>query len=256
MLYRCMWLAEKMLQPTLRNGISSFDDWASRTGLWRDIQRLEGLRMVEVSGDTAGQNLDRVIRLTELGRTMALGGVLPPERWNRGWDGKWRLAVFDIPESARRKRTQLRGWLEAAHFGALQRSVWISPDPVDELAHSLQAETADCGSLTVFEGGTCLGEQVADIVAAAWNFPKVAAAYAKWQAHADQSANLPKRNALGAWHAWGDRERILWQECLAIDPLLPRELWLKDYPGETAWNRRLQLLAKAAGHAIPNQHPG
>ena len=59
----------------------------------------------------------------------ALGGCDPEERWNRGWDGKWRIIVFDLPEKKRGLRNDLRKQLRSARFGGLQRSVWISPGP-------------------------------------------------------------------------------------------------------------------------------
>lgn len=224
--------------------MESFGEWASRTGLWRDIQRLEARQLIEVSG--VGPRLDRVIKLTKLGRLMALGGVLPPERWDRGWDGKWRIVVFDIPENERTKRQRLRLWLHTARFGLLQRSVWISPDPLGELAAKVQSETVDCGSLTVFEGNTCLGECAADIVGRAWDFHRIADAYAHWHAHVEQHIPPNIQGHDAKWFAWVDSERRLWQDCMAVDPLLPRELWPKGYAGEKWWKMRMRLLAKFA----------
>ncbi len=43
------------------------------------------------------------------------------------WDGKWRLAFFDIPEEAREKRDKLRKLLKDNGFIKLQASVFISP---------------------------------------------------------------------------------------------------------------------------------
>jgi len=43
------------------------------------------------------------------------------------WDGKWRLAVFDIPEKQRTQRNILRSILKRKGFYKLQHSVFISP---------------------------------------------------------------------------------------------------------------------------------
>ena len=43
------------------------------------------------------------------------------------WDGKWRLAVFDIPETRRTERNILRSILKRKGFYKLQNSVFISP---------------------------------------------------------------------------------------------------------------------------------
>jgi phenylacetic acid degradation operon negative regulatory protein len=43
------------------------------------------------------------------------------------WDKNWRLIIFDIPETSREKRDELRWLLKKNHFIKLQSSVFISP---------------------------------------------------------------------------------------------------------------------------------
>lgn len=43
------------------------------------------------------------------------------------WDGKWRLAIFDIPEKGRRERDIIRGILKTVGFYQLQKSVYVYP---------------------------------------------------------------------------------------------------------------------------------
>ena len=40
------------------------------------------------------------------------------------WDGKWRIVVFDIPESHRKERSVLRAHLKIWGFTPWQQSVW------------------------------------------------------------------------------------------------------------------------------------
>lgn len=50
------------------------------------------------------------------------------------WDKKWRLVMFEIPETNRALRDKLRRNLSALGLGILQAGVWISPQPiVDEI---------------------------------------------------------------------------------------------------------------------------
>lgn len=51
----------------------------------------------------------------------------PPEE-----DGIPRLVMYDIPESAKRKREWLRGELIACNFKQLQKSVWLGYSPLSE----------------------------------------------------------------------------------------------------------------------------
>ena len=48
------------------------------------------------------------------------------------WDEKWRLVVFDIPESEKFARDSLTLTLHRLGFQPLQRSVWIFPHPCHE----------------------------------------------------------------------------------------------------------------------------
>lgn len=43
------------------------------------------------------------------------------------WDGKWRIVIFDIPETMKKKRELFRSKLKDIGFQKVQNSVWISP---------------------------------------------------------------------------------------------------------------------------------
>lgn len=66
--------------------------------------------------------------LTEAGEKLArrLRMKLAYSR-QKHWDGKWRLAIFDVPERVRDRRNFLRNELSALGFHQLQKSVWITP---------------------------------------------------------------------------------------------------------------------------------
>jgi hypothetical protein len=51
--------------------------------------------------------------------------IRKPERW----DGKWRLVIFDIPESQNKARWALRRKLKDLGFYQCQKSAWIHPFP-------------------------------------------------------------------------------------------------------------------------------
>lgn len=60
------------------------------------------------------------------------------ETYKRERDGKWKMIIFDIPESKRQVRDYLRTKLKQLGFKRWQNSIWITPyrlpdDVVDEL---------------------------------------------------------------------------------------------------------------------------
>ncbi len=243
-LYHCLWMADAMMHPTWRNLTGSFEQWSYQNGFLRQMHALEHQGWLEIHGGMNGNR--RLCRLTRKGFLQALGGTQPEERWNRGWDGKWRMVVFDLPEKQRALRNRLRKQLRAAHFGGLQRSVWICPDPVDALVEQLRKTLCPCRIMTFFEGSTCCGQNTTELVASAWNFQEINDSYLTYQAHL---VTLPRRRDGPGLRdrllAWGDRERLLWATCLNLDPLLPRELWPANYRGEQAWAKRLPILRRA-----------
>jgi len=42
-------------------------------------------------------------------------------------DGKWQMVVFDIPETRRKARNQIRSYLKRLGYKQFQQSIWISP---------------------------------------------------------------------------------------------------------------------------------
>jgi phenylacetic acid degradation operon negative regulatory protein len=58
---------------------------------------------------------------------MELGRVRAFEVAHKKWDGKWRLVVYNIPETFRVLRGEIRTNLQSLGFASLSASVWISP---------------------------------------------------------------------------------------------------------------------------------
>lgn len=242
-LYHCVWMADTMLRPSWRNMNTSFEGWAYRNGFLRQMHTLEAQGWLESRETSDGT--ERVYRLTRNGMLRALGGLHPEDRWNRSWDGKWRMVVFDLPEDKRSLRNELRRELRAARFGGLQGSVWISPDPVNVVGEELKKTAASCGMITFFEGITCCGESNSEVVSTAWNFTHIFAGYEKHLAHLRSMPDAVGNGVCESLLEWGRIEKRLWSECMKSDPLLPRTLWPEGYPGESVWKERIKTLRRA-----------
>jgi len=243
-LYHLFWMADIMIRPTIYRVGDSFEDWAYDHGAHRQVQELQRRGFLESSPSEKGSK--QVLKLTRQGVLRALGGTDPVTKWDRPWDGKWRLAMFDLPENQRTLRSSLRKELRAAKFGCLQGSVWLTPDPVENLVGKWMKKGGEQSrTLLFFTGHPCDGAGDADLVKAAWNFATIGKAYQEYREHLKQ---LPRTgdSLRELLLAWGNRERDLWNRCMKVDPLLPRPLWPRGYHGETAWTERLRTL-KSAG---------
>jgi len=70
----------------------------------------------------------------------------------RPWDKKWRLVTFDIPEKHRKTRDKLGYELGKLGFRHFQRSVWISPLPINKQLERLVNRIGNKKLLSFFIG--------------------------------------------------------------------------------------------------------
>jgi len=243
-LYLLLWSADVLMRPTFRNLTDSYESWAYRNDLSRQLATLEQHQLLERDPKTPG---DRLYRLTEQGRLHALGGRDPEAQWSRHWDGRWRLVLFDVPMEQHAHRNQLRRYLRAHGFGFLQGSVWVTPDPVHGERDILTGGKINVKSLLLLEARPCSGESDAEIAAGAWDFGTINTHYVRHLKLLDQrpDGSLRDNAAAKALQRWAAEERAAWHAAVEIDPLLPKSLLPPDYLGCRAWQRRIKVLRQA-----------
>ncbi|HXG49697.1 MAG TPA: PaaX family transcriptional regulator C-terminal domain-containing protein [Methylomirabilota bacterium] len=239
-----LWSADKLVRPTFRNLTDSYESWAYRNGLYRQVATLERERLIEAR---RSDSQERVYRLTTQGRLQALGGRDPQTRWSRAWDGRWRMVLFDIPVGRDSQRRRLRRYLHERGFGCLQGSVWVTPDPLEEEKKILVGAKVDVGSLLLLDATPCAGESDAEIVACAWNFERINERYSRLMKILRDRPTGPLHNeaAAKALLRWASAECEAWWEAVRHDPLLPQRILPPGYLGQTAWQRRVEALRQA-----------
>lgn len=102
-------------------------EWAviNRKKLKYEIRKLYQSELISTKCDSGGT---LTLTLTEKGKQKALRYNLEKiEIPKQKWDGRWRIVVFDIPESRRDARDALRALLKKMDFYELQKSVFIHP---------------------------------------------------------------------------------------------------------------------------------
>ena len=239
-----LWTCETISRPTFRNLTESFECWAYRRGFLRQLQRLEKQQWIERSPRNSD---DRLHRLTEAGRFQAMGGRDPEACWNRRWDGRWRLVLFDVPETLTPTRDRLRRYLRSRGFGCLQNSVWVTPHSVIEERDRFAEGPVNVGTLIVLEARPCAGETDEQIVTKAWDFADLNQRYVAHQAVLTQCPrrSLASTEAAHAFHRWFRTERQAWTAAIERDPLLPESLLPPGYAGREAWRHRLATMVEA-----------
>lgn len=75
------------------------------------------------------EDKERFVELTPKGKQHLKNISLDKLTINRpsGWDGKWRVVIFDVPEEKKLKRDILRRKLKQLGFYQIQKSVYVYP---------------------------------------------------------------------------------------------------------------------------------
>lgn len=121
-------LAKPFLDQKRRRDQEAWKQFSPRY-LRRTITRLRKEKLVTVeerSGET-------VVTLTKNGKRRILKYSLETLAIDtpRTWDGRWRLAIYDIPKKKKRLRDLFRQTIQNLGFYQLQESVWLYPYPCE-----------------------------------------------------------------------------------------------------------------------------
>ena len=185
----------------------------------------------------------------------------------RGWDRRWRLVSFAIPEARRSARDEFRDHLLALGGAVLQPGVYVSPHPWEA---DIRAEAARLGIsenvVTASTDDLDVGGEVDPraIVARLWPIDELARRYRDfidtYRGVPDQLVAMRRRGELISEHdflAGVLHLAIRFNSCFESDPLLPPELLPRPWPGREAREvlarcRKLGVLAREdkAGPAL------
>jgi phenylacetic acid degradation operon negative regulatory protein len=181
------------------------------------------------------------------------------DRAGRGWDRRWHLAGFAVPESRRAARDGFRDALVGMGGAAIQGGLYVSPheweDDVRREAKRLgMSEHLTLSSTADLEIGGMRDPR--ELVKTLWPIDEVAARY---ETFVDQHRDVPERlEGLKREHGrLADTDflplaltmAVSYTECSARDPYLPPELLPRPWPGRAAReivvrSRRLALLLR------------
>jgi len=249
LVYFLSFMAYALAKPTWRTMTdSSYEAWVYEFQWKRQLDALKKKKLIELEKSTRDLRTNsRIVRLTEAGHTHALGGRDPEARWDRAWDGKWRVVLFDVPMEKKQLRNKLRRSLRARAFGCLQQSVWITPDPLDEETKIFQQAETDTKSLLTLEARPATGESDEEIVLQAWDFEEINRRYSKVLEIIEQrpEQQLDTESAAGKFRKWAGQERAAWFAVMEKDPLLPANLLPPGYLGRKAWQARVKAMRLA-----------
>lgn len=174
----------------------------------------------------------------------------------RGWDRRWRIVSFAIPESMRSARDSFRDFIRSLGGADIQPGMYVSPhDWTEEL-------TAEAERLGISENICTLSTDdliingvtdVREIAAALWPLDEVAERYGKfietYQGVPEELLAMRRRGETLTEHDFlpgALNIAIRFNECFELDPLLPPELLPRPWPGREA----RKILANCRKHGV------
>lgn len=215
-----------------------------------------------------GEGRDAVYTATEAGRAIWLAALdrhrlaYTQDRQGRGWDRRWRLVGFAVPESQRKARDRLRDRLVDLGGAAVQSGLYVSPNPWHDdaraAANHYGLDTAV--TLATTDDLEIGGERDPRSLAhRLWDLDTVAARYEDFVTrYQDVPAGLAemrrrKERLSDADFLAGALSVIVdFQTCFRSDPLLPPELLPRPWPGRAA--RELLAEVRRLGVLSREQH--
>ena len=123
-------------------------------------------------------------RITEKGEK-SFDQSLKPLKQTGVWDGRWRLVIFNVPETKRDLRDRIRRSLAKLGMGILQPSVWISPNNIQLEIEELRTKLNLQNTIKYFEV-TRNNSLDKTIISKSWNLPDLDDQYKKFNFEAQR----------------------------------------------------------------------
>jgi phenylacetic acid degradation operon negative regulatory protein len=188
------------------------------------------------------------------------------DRGAPGWDGRWHLVAFAVPESDRPARDAFRELLRRLGGAPLQGGLYVSPHAWDAEVEAGAKELGVEGCVTLASSADLAIGGVAEAREIARRLWPLAELEASYRTFVDRYRDVPRRLAeMGARHeALSDAAFLPGALAMAADflppfgadPLLPRELLPDPWPGRRARELLLRSRRLALGLREAQGRPG
>lgn len=143
---------------------------------------------------------------------------------NQPWDGKWRIVGFDIKESERNLRNVLRHHLKLSGFGMLQKSLYVSPLPVESAIEELLSSNRDkLDNTYIFVSDKFFLGNREELIDRVFHIKELNNVYGK---------------ILEKFRLAKEEKKYILQEFVKVsmeDPFLPKELLPKEFVRQKVW---------------------
>jgi len=225
--------------PQIRQIVEKNND-VDRKVLWSTLERLVKKGFIKKSKKEKGTEFS----LTSLGKK-----YLPHEpevisRPKRAWDNKWRMVIFDIPETKRKIRTELYERLKKYGFGRMQNSVYITPHDCLDDAKKIIKELKITDKVKVMLVENLYVDDLPKMAEDVWHISDL---NKKYQIFVKKYQSAPKKFDFSPeiLKYWLTITKFEYLSIVHDDPVLPKELlplnWT-GYKAQEVWDSLEKIL--------------
>ena len=156
------------------------------------------------------------------------------------WDGKWRILMYNIPETKRNIRDELRQELIWSGFGSLSNSTWLSPNKLEKQVYNLidKYDIHDYVNFFISEYEGPANPET--LVKKCWNIEEINGKYEDFIREYSQkyviSKNKIEKDEMTDGQCFVERTVLVheYRKFLFVDPGLPGELLPEKWLGDSA----------------------
>jgi phenylacetic acid degradation operon negative regulatory protein len=157
-------------------------------------------------------------------------------RKDEPWTGRWTMVIYQVPESDRAVREQLRKQLAWTGFGQLSPSTWLAPHDLAKEAKEI-ASRHGSARVNVLWCGSPDTAAARELAARCWDLESLRRDYTDFMSSYAHLDDIHSNSAKDGMQALVERTRIMddFRRFPFRDPELPRELQPRDWPGSAAF---------------------
>jgi len=182
------------------------------------------IKAKQINKDINQKNKQLTISLTQTGSKYLQERFPLALLQQNKWDKKWCLATFDIPESQRYIRNKIRKKLQQVGFAQLQKSLYISPHPINSSLIKLINNLNLAEQVLVFQGKQKHFKPSPEVINQLWKLDDIKQNYLQ--------IIKSSQKKLGSIN----QQKIIqsYLNTVAKDPHLPFELLSTNWPAKKA----------------------
>lgn len=233
-------LAEKKLNfQSIRQVMEKFT-LSDRKVIWSTLERQVKRGNLKKTQSEKGI----IFSITSTGKADLPKDPIVIPRPDKAWDRRWRMVIFDIPESRRKARDIFSKTTRELGFGRLQNSIYVTPHDSLNKVRKIATELKIVDLIKMMIVDDIGIKDIKQCVEKMWQLNQLNQRYGQFikETKVKQTKIIENGDVLKFWLL---KTRLQYLTILHDDPILPKELlpeYWNGYEAEETWKQLSSIL--------------